>query len=144
MLNSILSNFWYDLWNPIYEKVFGGIHANSWLNWGFWIAMAIIALLVVVYIIVFWAMRPKERDDAEDIVAKRRIKRKRTKAAQLRKRAKAARAYVAGQPEDLTALQQKKAVEAALQMEQEASEAEAAANALEEELEGDDDDRSRG
>ncbi len=137
----LASNFWYDLWNPVYEAIFGSIHVgDSWLNWGFWLAMAITAILVIVYIVVFWAMKPKERDDAEDIVQKRRIKRKRTKAAQLRRRAKAAREYVSGQPEDLTAQQQKAAEEAAVRMEQEASEAEAVAEALEDELEDDDDD----
>ncbi len=135
MLYAMLSNFWYELWNPVYEAVFGSIHSNGWLNWGFWIAMIVTVIIAVIYIIICWVPKPKVRDDAEDIVSKRRIKRKRAKAAQLRKRAKAAREYLSEQPDDLTALQQKQTVEAALQMEQEASEAEAAAEALEEQFE---------
>lgn len=136
MSYSLLSNFWYELWNPIYEAVFGSIHAgNGWLNWGFWIAMIVTVILAVIYIIICWAPKPKVPDDAEDIVQKRRIKRKRAKAAQLRKRAKAAREYLSEQPDDLTAQQQKATVEAALRMEKEASEVEAVAEALEDQFE---------
>ncbi|MCD8286457.1 MAG: hypothetical protein LUD50_04465 [Clostridia bacterium] len=68
MLNLLAYNFWYNLWNPMYEAMFGSIHDSSgWLNWGFWFSMVVIAVLAVIYIVVFWCIRPKKKDAPKDI-----------------------------------------------------------------------------
>ncbi|MCD8294492.1 MAG: hypothetical protein LUE27_04485 [Clostridia bacterium] len=47
----------------MYEAMFGSIHDGSgWLNWGFWFSMVVVAILAVVYIVVFWCMKPKKKD----------------------------------------------------------------------------------
>lgn len=67
MLNLLAYNFWYNLWNPMYEAMFGSIHdGTGWLNWGFWFSMVVVAILAIVYIVVFWCMKPKKKGPAQD------------------------------------------------------------------------------
>lgn len=45
---------WVDLW----MKLFGTIELFG-LNMGFWISMAVVALIVILMNVVFWGMKPK-------------------------------------------------------------------------------------
>ncbi len=69
MSMNFLSGFWYNLWHPMYEALFGSDTAGEWLNWGFWFALIVVAVIVVVYILVFCLMKPKyTRDENGNIV----------------------------------------------------------------------------
>ncbi len=48
-------------WNEIWMKLFG---TTQWLglNMGFWVSLAVVALIVVVMNVVFWSMEPKKTE----------------------------------------------------------------------------------
>ncbi len=46
-------------WAGLWEKLFGSVDGWLGLDWGFWIAMAFVALVVIVENIVFWAFKPR-------------------------------------------------------------------------------------
>ena len=47
-------------WSNIWMALFG---AADWLglNMGFWVSMAVVALIVVVMNVVFWGIKPKKK-----------------------------------------------------------------------------------
>lgn len=47
---------WMDLWLKIFgtDKLFG-------LNIGFWVAMAVVVLIVILMNVVFWSIKPKAK-----------------------------------------------------------------------------------
>lgn len=47
-------------WTNIWMSVFG---MTEWLglNMGFWVSMAVVALIVVLMNVVFWGMKPKKK-----------------------------------------------------------------------------------
>ena len=47
-------------WNELWMTVFGTTH---WLgiDLGFWVSMAVVALIVVVMNAVFWGMKPRKK-----------------------------------------------------------------------------------
>ena len=51
-------------WNNIWMALFG---AADWLglNMGFWVSMAVVALIVVVMNVVFWGMKPRRKATGE-------------------------------------------------------------------------------
>ncbi len=46
-------------WNNIWMTLFG---TTQWfgLNIGFWVSLAVVALIVIVMNLVFWGMKPKK------------------------------------------------------------------------------------
>lgn len=51
-------------WKNIWMTLFG---AADWLglNMGFWVSMAVVALIVVVMNVVFWGMKPRKKATGE-------------------------------------------------------------------------------
>ena len=47
-------------WSNIWMRLFG---SADWLglNMGFWVSMAVVALIVVVMNVVFWGMKPRKK-----------------------------------------------------------------------------------
>ena len=45
-------------WKELWMTLFG---TTKWLglNIGFWVAMAVVLLIVIIMIVVFWSMKPK-------------------------------------------------------------------------------------
>lgn len=47
---------WIDLWLALFGTT------ELWgLNMGFWVSMAVVAVIVVAMNVVFWSMKPKDR-----------------------------------------------------------------------------------
>ena len=51
-------------WKDIWMTLFG---AADWLglNMGFWVSMAVVALIVVVMNVVFWGIKPRKKATSE-------------------------------------------------------------------------------
>ncbi|MCD7785292.1 MAG: hypothetical protein LUH18_06930 [Oscillospiraceae bacterium] len=48
-------------WTDIWLILFGTTEFLG-LNIGFWVSMAVVAVIVVLMNVVFWGMKPKEKD----------------------------------------------------------------------------------
>ena len=48
-------------WINIWTKLFGSTELLG-LNMGFWVSMAVVALIVIVMNIVFWGIKPKNKN----------------------------------------------------------------------------------
>ena len=48
-------------WTELWMKLFGTAEFLG-LNIGFWVSMAVVAVIVVLMNVVFWGMKPKEKD----------------------------------------------------------------------------------
>ena len=51
---------WKDIWMMLFQTV--GLFG---LNMGFWVFMAVVALIVVVMNVVFWCMKPQKKESDE-------------------------------------------------------------------------------
>ena len=47
-------------WIALWMKLFGTTQLFG-LNMGFWVSMAVVAIIVVVMNVVFWGMKPEKR-----------------------------------------------------------------------------------
>ena len=47
-------------WNELWMTIFGTTHWLG-LDFGFWVSMAVVALIVVVMNAVFWGMKPRKK-----------------------------------------------------------------------------------
>ena len=47
-------------WIALWTKLFGATEFFG-LNMGFWVSMAVVAIIVIVMNVVFWGMKPKKR-----------------------------------------------------------------------------------
>ena len=47
-------------WIALWIKLFGATEFLG-LNMGFWVSMAVVAIIVIVMNVVFWGMKPKKR-----------------------------------------------------------------------------------
>ncbi|MCD7709702.1 MAG: hypothetical protein LUI02_07490 [Clostridiales bacterium] len=54
-------------WESFFLNVFGTLKGWGGINVGFWVAMIVVALVVLIENIVFWCMKP--RPEAEAIAA---------------------------------------------------------------------------
>ncbi len=46
------------MWANLWINLFGGVDGWRGLDWGCWIAMGVVALVVIVENIVFWGFKP--------------------------------------------------------------------------------------
>ncbi len=46
------------MWANLWIKLFGSVDGWMGLDWGFWVSMAIVALVVIIENIVFWSFKP--------------------------------------------------------------------------------------
>ena len=51
-------------WKDIWMTLFG---TADWLglNMGFWVSMAVVALIVVMMNVLFWSMKPQKKENGE-------------------------------------------------------------------------------
>ncbi len=47
-------------WIALWIKLFGATEFLG-INMGFWVSMAVVAIIVIVMNVVFWGMKPKKR-----------------------------------------------------------------------------------
>lgn len=50
------------IWTNVWMKLFGA--TTLWgLDMGFWVAMAVVALIVILMNVIFWNMKPKHKQE---------------------------------------------------------------------------------